>query len=196
MKRRVACRRQQAGVSLIEVLVTLFVLLVGLLGVAGLTLRSQHASMESFQRNQAIFLVQDMVGRINANRSVADCYAISDATSGLPYAGVGAATLPSCSAGSVTAYTQANADIAEWNALLQGATVVNDGGDTVGAMIGARGCVMRIASNRYLVSVVWQGLDATAAPGTGVVCGQGLYGDEALRRVVMVPIRIADLRGA
>lgn len=187
-------RHQQAGVSLIEVLVTLFVLMVGLLGVAGLSLQSQRAAMESFQRNQALFLMQDMVSRINANRTVADCYAISDASTGLPNVGVDSTTWPACSAGTIEAYSQANRDLAAWDELLRGATVTTDGVE-VGAMIGARGCIVRLAANRYLVSVAWQGLNATAAPSTGIACGLDQYGNEALRRVVALPLQIADLRG-
>ena len=72
----------QRGVSMIEVLITLFVLVVGLLGVAAMSLASQRASMESFQRHQALMLLDDMVARINANRSVADCYALTDLDTG------------------------------------------------------------------------------------------------------------------
>lgn len=196
MKRRPSFPRRQRGVSLIEVLVTLFVLLVGLLGVAALSLASQRASMESLQRNQALMLLSDMVSRINANRTVADCYAISAASAATPAFGVGSSTLPICAAGTIEAYTQANSDLAEWDALLKGATVANADDQNVGAMIGARGCVSRLAAGRYLVSVVWQGLNATAAPSTGLNCGRNLYGQETLRRAVSVPVQFADLRGS
>src|SRR4051812_21945232 len=87
---------RQSGVGLIEVLITLFVLLLGILGVAALVVQSQRAGVESYQRNQALLLLQDMVGRINANRNAANCYAISDATTGLPYLGTGSGVIPSC----------------------------------------------------------------------------------------------------
>lgn len=196
MKRASAFARRQRGVSLIEVLITLFVLLVGLLGVAAMSLASQRASMEGLQRHQALLLLNDMVSRINANRSVADCYAISAASTGTPVFGVGSASLPSCAAGTIEAYSQANADLAEWDALLKGATVSTAADENVGAMIGARGCVSRLATGRYLVSVVWQGLNATAAPSAGLNCGRNLYGQEALRRAVSVPVQFADLRGS
>ena len=85
MKRPPRFSRRQRGISLIEVLITLFVLLVGLLGVAALSLASQRASMESLQRHQALMLLNDMVSRINANRTVADCYAISAVGGGKGY---------------------------------------------------------------------------------------------------------------
>ncbi len=53
---------------MIEVLVTLVVLALGLLGVVGLQARGQQAELESYQRGQALVLLQDMVDRMNTNR--------------------------------------------------------------------------------------------------------------------------------
>ena len=61
----------------------MIILLVGLLGLAALMTNSQKAEAESYQRAQALLLLQDMVGRINANRAVAGCYAVTtDASTG------------------------------------------------------------------------------------------------------------------
>src|SRR5688572_335142 len=68
---------RQAGASLIEVLVALAILMVGLLGLVGLMVQSQRAQLESYQRVQALLLVQDMAGRVAANKTVASCYAIA-----------------------------------------------------------------------------------------------------------------------
>jgi type IV pilus modification protein PilV len=66
--------RAQAGTSLIEVLVTIVILAIGLLGLAGLQSRLQVSEMESYQRAQALVLLNDMVGRIEANRTNAASY--------------------------------------------------------------------------------------------------------------------------
>ena len=60
-------------------------------------------------------------------------------------------------------------------------------------MLGAIGCVERIdaTNNVYRITVVWQGLMPTAAP--GVTCGQNKFGDDSLRRAVSVQVRIASL---
>lgn len=185
-----------AGLTLIEVLVSIVILLVGLLGLAALMTNSQKAEAESYQRAQALLLLQDMVNRINANRAVASCYAITtDAAAGAPYLGVGTSiTEPLCGMGSAEASSRAIEDLLEWSALLAGAAETLDGGN-VGAMVGARGCVTADnAANRvYTVSIAWQGLTPTRAPDASLACGTGLYGDERLRRVVSVPIRIANL---
>jgi type IV pilus assembly protein PilV len=186
--------RGASGFSMIEVLVTLVILLLGLLGLVGMMLMSQQAEMESYQRSQALLLLQDMVGRINVNRSVAPCYAFTtDPIAGTPYLGVDSSALPTCSLGSVQAYTLADSDFAAWDALLKGSSE-KSGTTSLGAMIGARGCVsFDAASGVYLVSVAWMGSRKTAAPAASLGCGSGLYGDEAQRRVVSINLQIANL---
>ncbi len=177
---------------MIEVLITLVILLFGLLGLAGLTIQSQQAELESYQRAQALVLLQDMMGRINSNRSVAACYAISDVSTGTPHFGTGSGTLATCASGTIGAYTRANADLAAWDSLLKGANETAAGA-SVGAMIGARGCVSVIGAGVYLVSVAWQGMSDTFAPNSGLNCARNLYGSETKRRVVSATFRIPNL---
>ncbi|HEU0220455.1 MAG TPA: type IV pilus modification protein PilV [Gallionella sp.] len=174
-------RRKNAGFSLIEVLVTIVILMVGLLGLAGLQSRALTAQMEAYQRSQALILLKDMADRINANRKNAASYVTT--------LGTGAA----CPASGATI---ASADLNEWcNALLGAAEV--QGGAKVGAMIDARGCITQTVApasgieSQYLVAVAWQGLNSTAIP--NITCGQNQYGNEALRRVIALPVSIADL---
>lgn len=65
---------RNAGFSLIEVLVTILILMVGLLGLAGLQGRAVTSQMEAYQRSQALILMKDMADRINANRKNAASY--------------------------------------------------------------------------------------------------------------------------
>ena len=60
--------RAQSGFTMIEVLITFIVLVIGLLGLIGLQARTQQAELESYQRGQALVLLQDMLDRMNANR--------------------------------------------------------------------------------------------------------------------------------
>lgn len=210
--------RQQAGVSMIEVLVAMVILLVGLLGLAGLMVQSQRSEMESYQRVQALVLLQDMYARINANRNVAACYAFTtNASAGTPFvgaAGTGAASLPlSCALGTTEQQNQFVADMNAWNQLQLGSSETL-GGNNAGAMIGARGCVSYDPTTElnaldpltwlpagttisgtgiYTVTVAWQGMGDSAAP-TGVNCAKNLYGTEAQRRVVSLTFRIAALK--
>lgn len=181
----------QRGLTLIEVLVTVVILLVGLLGMAVLLANSQKAETEAYQRAQALVLLQDMATRINANRAVAPCYAITVAADGAPFMGTGSDVVPACGQGSPAAYTLAVQDLTDWNALLLGATETLDG-DRAGTLTGARGCVTRdVATETYTITIAWQGLVATAEPDDP--CGADQYGDESLRRVVSTVVQIADL---
>ncbi len=170
------------GFSMIEVLVTIVILTTGLLGLAGLQGRASTAQMESYQRSQALILLEDMADRINANRSNAAAY-------------VGA--LGSGAACPAAGSSVASNDLNQWCNALQGVAEAQSGVGNAGAMIGARGCITQTiapvsgVASQYLVAVAWQGLNSTAAP--SIVCGQNQYGNEALRRVVALPVDIADL---
>lgn len=184
-------RQAQQGSSLIEVLVTLVILMLGLLGLVGLMVQSQRSQMESYQRVQALVVMQDMVSRINTNRKAAACYAVTTAADGSPFLGTGSALTPACAVGTAEQQARAVQDMTEWHNLLLGSTE-QSGGNNVGAMLGARGCVSVVTTGVYQVSVVWQGNGKTAAP-AGVSCATGLYGDDAQRRAVTVPLQIAGL---
>lgn len=197
-------RKYQSGSSMIEVLVSLVVLLLGLLGLCGLQAKVGNAEMESYQRAQAIALLQDIVDRMNANRKDAHTLVYKDAVVGT---GDG---LVECAA-----KTGAERDLCEWGNLLKGAAEVSANGtcstanraNCVGAMIGARGCVIYDATTeltdtagavlpgtgRYTISVAWQGLTPTVSPPSTLTCGANAYGDESRRRVVTSTMRIADL---
>jgi len=179
----------QHGTSLIEVLVTIIIISFGLLGLAGLQSRMHLSEMESYQRAQALALLSDMADRIAVNRGLAAQYVTTAANP------LGAAMLCPTSPG-----TRPQIDAAEWCNALQGAAEVTAGGNSVGAMVGARGCIESLPDNEYMVTVAWQGLSPVSAPPASVGCGQGAY-DEAgtvctqdrCRRVVTTIVRIATL---
>jgi len=184
-------RGTQGGATLIEVLVSLVILMLGLLGLVGLMIQSQRAQLDSYQRVQALLLLQDMASRINANKAAAACYVTAT------YIGTGNETVPAASAclvGTAEQKARVARDMTEWRDLLLGsAELATPGGDKVGAVLGARGCVVKDpASDLYQVSIAWQGGGATAAPPAGITCGQGLYGDEAARRAVSLTVQITN----
>lgn len=178
------------GVSMIEVLVTVVILAVGLLGLAGLQMRLQSSELESYQRTHALILLEDMANRIAANRGDAANYVTgTDAPLGtgdnqpVNCAGIGQAF-----------------DACRWSNALKGAAEQSSSADNIGAMIGARGCIEDLGTgDQYLITVVWQGLTPTTAPASN--CGDGLYDDvngsgcvnELCRRTLSTIVRIADL---
>jgi type IV pilus assembly protein PilV len=171
--------RYQGGVGLLEVLITLLLLSIGLLGMASLQARAQQAEMESYQRAQALILLEDMANRMNANRTWRNCY-LGDVGQGSSSYVVG------CN-------VRSDADLQAWENLLDGAAE-SLAGNQIGAMIGARGCIEALdaSGNHFEISVAWQGLAPTASSAN--TCGQGQYGtDDALRRVVSRTVRFAVL---
>lgn len=199
MKRSATSRpRLSRGVSMIEVLVTMVIIALGLLGLAGLQVRLQSSEMESYQRTQALLLLNDLKGRMEANRLEVAKYA-DKAPLATPV-GAGAADCPTVSATS----TRVERDVAQWCEALKGAAE-SAGGNKVGAMIGGRGCVEDLGTGAsgdltMRISVAWQGLTPTVAPPEA--CGAGLYNADAgskctgdlCRRVVSTVVRIANLK--
>ena len=195
---------RQAGFTMIEVLVALLIIVLGLLGLAGLQTRLQQAEFESYQRSQAGVLLYDIVDRISYNRATARCFAISNATSGAGYYGTGSQPLPGCAKSITEHQTLANAAMADWDSALKGAAE-KKGTASVGAIVGARGCVSYDATTElpdslgvalsdtgiYTVTVSWQGDVDTVAPTAN--CGNTLYGAETRRRAISTTFRLAKL---
>lgn len=199
--------QKSRGFSMMEVLMALLIIVLGLLGLAGLQVRIQQAEFESYQRAQALVLLQDMVDRIQLNRATASCFQFTtNTTTGTPFLGVGATFTPACGASTSNNNTMANAALNEWSGLLQGASE-SLGGQTVGAIVNARGCVTYNSATElldasavpiagtgtYTVSISWKGLSDTFAP--TINCGNSatVYGAETRRRLVSHSFRIAKL---
>lgn len=172
-------RGREAGISMIEILMTLVVVTFGVLGLAALQGKAHTAQLEAYQRAQALILLQDMVSRIEGNSAAAGSYVTAAGPLG---AGVAVAAC---------AGTVAERDLCEWNRALNGASEVS-GARSSGAMIEGRGCVEQIVAGRqYRVSVVWRGLSEITEPGT-TTCGSGSY-PSRWRRAVTTFVVIPDL---
>jgi type IV pilus assembly protein PilV len=203
-------RPREAGFSLLEILITLLILTIGLLGLAGLQAIAQRTGQEAYQRAQAIIILNDILDRINTNRAVATCYAITTPASGTPHLGTTGTgrydpagfSCPSM-ATNPNGVTRAGVDLAAIDAVLQGAAE-SASGARAGAMIGARACIgYDSTTSSYSVAVAWQGLgstfspaswDTTTTPATARNCAINKYGtDDALRRVVWSTLLVATL---
>ena len=192
MKRTPQFRRlrgTQGGATLIEILVSLVILMVGLLGLVGVMIQSQRAQVESYQRVQALLLVQDMASRMASNKVVAGCYVLAG------YVGTGGIAVPAataCALGTAAQKARVVQDVTDWKELLLGSAELSSGGSQIGSVLGARGCITKDATSElYQVSVAWQGSGATAAPPAGIPCGTGQYGSDAARRAVSVTVQLS-----
>jgi type IV pilus assembly protein PilV len=182
-------RRRHAGASMIEVLVTMVIIAFGLLGMAGLQVRMQSSELESYQRSQALLLLNDMANRIATNRTAALAGSYNIAATSPVGAGM---TCPAVGT------TTAARDVNEWCQALQG-SAEKVGTSNLGALVGGRGCVQAVGSD-YMVTVAWQGLTPTSAPPASVGCGANAYdaasgpcANDLCRRTVTTLVRIATL---
>ncbi|SFM60490.1 type IV pilus modification protein PilV [Marinobacter zhejiangensis] len=139
----------QAGFSLIELLVTLVILAVGLLGLAGLMMDGLRNNQSAYLRTQASILAYDMADRIRLNRGQARVGMYS----GYSTAGNGAITsLPTCvtAATGCTAADRVTLDKAEWTREIQG---IGNGSALLPSGVGTIGAD---SSGNITVSVSWQ----------------------------------------
>ena len=181
----IAARAYSRGTSMLEILVTLLILAIGMLGLAALQGQAHTSELESYQRGQALVLLQDITSRMEGNIGDAANYVAGPL-------GTGASDASDCT----TLASRAATDLCEWSKALKGSSETKGGTTTKqGAMIDGRGCVATTAvANIYQISVVWQGLNATVVPAT--TCGQNSYDSEATRRAVTTTVRIPDLAGS
>ncbi len=197
-----------SGFSLLEVLITMVILAVGLLGLAGLQARAMNAEVESFARGQALMLANEMADRMNAN--LAEVKTSTAAATGYNQQnGSGVKTVfgtgynnDCITGGLATSTLQASCcaakastverDLCEWDLALKGVGE-SVGGSKVGGMKAARGCVFNTgASGVFQIDVVWQGRDIGVVPSDNL-CGQASI--TSRRSGVSRVIRVAELDG-
>ena len=134
----VITRRTERGFSLLEVLITVTVVSVGLLGLAGLQFAGLRASNNAQQHTLATLLAEDIAERIHAN-AVSDYDSASiDPTSADCLAHV-------CSPNQMRDF-----DRSQWYYM------VNDGGDNVPILPDTSIAITR-SGDYYTVAITWSG---------------------------------------
>lgn len=134
---------QQSGIGLIEILVSVAILSIGLVGLAGLHVASIRYNQDSYLRNVATTQVQGMADRMRANRAAVRAGSYNSITN--------TPSNPSCTTQCTTAEI-AQRDAYEWN---------TDNGNLLpsgqGRVAGSNGV--------FTVTIMWDSL-RTGATGT------------------------------
>ncbi len=142
-------KSDQKGFGLVEILITLFVLGIGLLGVATLQTKGFQASQTSYYRTLAVFNANEMADRIRANTTGIASGAYND-MSGFP------TSYTDCSQSVCTTAQLAEFDRYEWNTQL--ADLLPSGqGSVSGSGTGST----------FTISVMW---DESRGGATGTGC--------------------------
>jgi type IV pilus assembly protein PilV len=152
------------GVGLIEVAISLLLISVGSLGLAGLQLAAKRMGYEAVQRSAAATMAVDLLERMRANRGALDSYRI---------AGLGAAAgghlpapLTACNLYPCSPPERAFFDLWEWERALNGELT----SAVTGGLVDPLACVL-VEGRRVLVEMSWQAPAAPDENATGHRCG-------------------------
>lgn len=104
---------KQRGFTLLEVLITLLILSIGLLGLAGLQLTSLKLNDSAERRSQATILAYDILDRMRANRAAAETGAYNITTATAPSAASCVGATADCGPTAMKNY-----DLYEWRQAL------------------------------------------------------------------------------
>ncbi len=103
-------RHRQRGFSLLEVLVTVVILSIGMLGVAAVLVTVHKANASSYMRQQAVQQAYDILDRMRANRTAALQGGYNIALTTVP----GAPSV-NCTSASCNPTQMANYDLWQWH---------------------------------------------------------------------------------
>lgn len=174
------------GFSLLEVLISMVVLSIGLLGIAGLQATSKRTSYEALQRTTAVMLTRDIIERMRTNPDQIAAYNGTVDTTTITHNDCSAAT---CTPAQLAAY-----DLFEWQQAILGASELSDTGVNTGGLVSPVGCITVAAactSCLVTVAIAWRGMTKLSDPSIDT-CGDtsGNYddtaGDNVFRRVIAV----------
>ena len=170
-----AQRRRQSGISMLEVLISVFVVAIGLLGIAALQFMSKRSNFEAVQRTTATLLAHDIIERMRANPSQLLDYAGDAATPITPLGGPTATrTQPAtdCTASACTPFQLSQYDLWEWETALNGLSDEDTASKTgTGGLVAPTACIitetaagMLDRSGKYTVAIAWRGATQMANP--------------------------------
>jgi len=173
-------RHRAGGFTLIEVLIAMLVLMVGILGVAGIQLVSFQNNQNAYLRTQATYIAADFLDRIRANPEGHEDFTVYDnvdtASANLP-------ADPGCiqSAAGCTPAELAAQDVREWASYF--VDIFNQT-DFRPALPAGRGTVARGAGNEFTVRVFWEERDWATDVDGNAVRGDSIQRSVELRTVL------------
>jgi len=152
---------KEKGMTFIEVLIALVIMVTGILGAVAMQATAKKGSFDAMQRSLASALTQDILERMRSNDAL-PLNGILNTYEGIyGAADPGVAPVPACNTpGALCNSAQMVAtDLYQWTQLLRGANVTS-GEQNVGGLTNAIGCITE-NNNAVTVTVSWQGRTST-----------------------------------
>lgn len=180
--------QQQNGMTFIEILIALVIIVTGILGAVAMQATAKKASFDAMQRSLASSLAEDMISRIRASTPpppIANIPAFLATYAATDYGGDNypepaercLLNTAVCNIGQMLANDQF-----EWERALMGGDVTITGNNS-GGLIGATGCIS-VAANTVTVAVSWQGREDMTD--NAIVANCGTVGTRRRQVVVRV----------
>ncbi len=164
---------RQRGIGMIEILVTVFILAIGLLGIAGTQFMSKRANYEAVQRTTATLLANDILERMRANSAptVAAASKLPQYVANGGGLGGGSFTKPDVPPAAGDTEAIMLYDLWEWEQAIDGTATETTGAESTGGLVSPSACIYTTAdpaavnkSGRYMVTIVWRGTAKLSDP--------------------------------
>lgn len=75
-KQKLLLKRKQSGLTLIEILVTMVITSIGLMGLLSLQMQAMKATQDTGNKSHSIWIINDLANRIRVNEAASSSYAI------------------------------------------------------------------------------------------------------------------------
>jgi len=183
---------KRSGFTLVEVMVSIVIFSIGLIGIARLQVVAKQSNHDAVQRVAATALAQDVLSRMRANHTELGTYVSNAGLTTLGGGTINTEPSPSCgSSGTACSTTElADHDLWEFEQAVDGIAEQDANGNSLGGLISPTVCISGPAagsSGVYTVAVAWRG-KASLTNSTRSTCGNasGLYGNSNEYRRVLV----------
>lgn len=142
--------KRNRGFTLIEVLISVLVLLIGILGVAGMQILSIQTNQGAYFRSQAVYVGSEILDAMRANRQALASYAIT--IDSLDASGIPADPGCAVDAGGCAPVQKAALDLRQWGSHFAD---VFGAPDYVPTLPGGRAQIIDNGNDAYTVQVGW-----------------------------------------
>jgi type IV pilus assembly protein PilV len=197
---RFPLHKASGGFTLVEVLVSVIIFSVGLIGVARLQVVAKQNNYDAVQRVAATSVAQDMLSRMRSNHTVLNTYVSNSGSTTVGRNSISSEPTPVCGSSGTqcTASQLATHDLWEIEKALDGIAEQDSDGNSLGGLTLPTLCITGPASGDsgvYTVAIAWRGKAELSNPAIST-CGDdtGLYGDaNEFRRVLVMQTFITSI---